>query len=199
MLTLHPLTVDQVAYVYNRHMRQDFAADELKPLAGIKQLMQQGCYKGYGLFENGDLSGYALLMTLPGERVVLLDYYAIVQRKRGRGYGSRFLTLLRRELAAYDGVILESERVQNAVGWPQKNIRIRRIAFYHRNGARTTCLYSRLFDVDFSVLYMPCARDLPDGRLYQALDALYRALFPPYLWQKKVELGMRACSGPVWK
>ena len=190
-MTIHLLTTEQVAWIYHAHMQHDFAPDEMKPLQDILRLMQEGLYKGYGLWENGDLRGYALFMTAPGGRVALLDYYAVIAGHRGGGWGSRFLALLQKELAAYDGMVLESEHIAYAVGRADNAIRRRRIAFYLRNGLRMTSLQSRLFGVDFSILYMPCGRDLSDGQLYCELNAIYQRLFPAYLWQKKVELSMR--------
>lgn len=192
MLTIKPLTKDKVSAVYTRHMCRDFAPDELKPLAGMLRLMEEGLYKAYGLFEEGELRGYAMLMTAPGGRTALLDYYAVVSSRRGGGYGSRFLQLLRRELRDFDGIVLESEHIEYAVGKRDKTTRIRRIAFYLRNGVRKTSLRSRLFGVDYTVLYLPCKQDIPDGRIYKELDAIYRTLFPAYIWQRRVEISMRA-------
>lgn len=191
MLTIHMLTVQQVTQIYKDHMSHDFSVDEIKPLCSILLLMEQGLYKGYGLFEDGVLRGYALLITAPGGRVALLDYYAILAGNRSGGLGSRFLALLRKELVGYDGIVLESEQIAYAVGRADKVIRRRRISFYLRNGVRITSLQSRLFGVAFSILYLPCSRDLPDGQIYKELDAIYRCLFPDYIWQKKVELSMR--------
>ena len=97
MLTLKALTGEQVTDIYARHMCRDFAPDELKPLAGILRLMDEGLYRAYGLYEEGSLRGYAMLMTSPGGRTALLDYYAVISSRRGAGYGSRFLALLRAE------------------------------------------------------------------------------------------------------
>lgn len=191
MLTLKALAREQVTEIYTRHMCRDFAPDELKPLAGILRLMDEGLYRAYGLFEEDGLRGYAMLMTSPGGRAALLDYYAVISSRRGAGYGSRFLALLREELRDLDGIVLESEHIEYAVGRKDKSIRTRRIAFYLRNGVRRTSLRSRLFGVDYTVLYLPCGRDLPDGRLFMELDAIYRTLFPAYIWQRRVEISMR--------
>lgn len=192
MLTIKPLNKDQVSAVYTHHMYRDFAPDELKPLAGMLRLMDEGLYRAYGLFKGDNLRGYAMLMTAPGGCSALLDYFAVVSSRRGSGYGSRFLQLLRRELRDFDGIVLESEHIEYAVGKQDKMTRIRRIAFYQRNGVRRTGLHSRLFGVDYVVMYLPCKQDIPDGQIYKELDTIYRTLFPAYIWQRRVEISMRA-------
>lgn len=190
MLTIQALTPQQVAHIYHTYMPHDFAAAEIKPLAGILQLMEQGLYRGYGLWEEGALRGYALLMTAPGGRVPLLDYLAILSDQRGSGYGSRFLQLLQTELADFDGIVLEAEAIAYAVGRADRAVRTRRIAFYRRNGLRATSLQSHLFGVTLSVLYLPCGRDISDGQLYRELDAMYRLMFPVWL-SRYTQLSMR--------
>lgn len=191
MIQINILTKQQVSAVYQQHMQRDFAPDELKPLDSMLRLMDQGLYRAYGLLEGGELIAYALLMTAPGGRVALLDYYAVVACRRSGGIGSRFLTLLRKELADFDGVVLESEHPEYAVGRRDKAVRTRRVAFYRRAGVRPTSLFSRLFGVTYTVMYLPCGRDIPDGCVYRELNAIYRRLFPAYIWQRKVEIGMR--------
>ena len=181
MLTIQALTPQQVTQIYHRHMVRDFPADELKPLDNMLPLMRRGLYRGYGLWEDGALCAYALLMTVPDGRVPLLDYLAVVSDRRDHGYGSRFLQLLKAELADYDGIVLEAEAVAYAVGGADRAIRTRRLAFYHRNGLRSTSLQTHLFGVTLSMLYLPCGRDVSDGQLYCELDALYRRMFPVWL------------------
>ena len=56
MLTYQKLSSEQVADIYHQHMQQDFPPAEVKPLAVLYQLMEQGLYEPYGWFdENGNL------------------------------------------------------------------------------------------------------------------------------------------------
>lgn len=190
-MEIQALCEQQIREIYAAHMQRDFAPDELKPLESILRQIRRGLYKGWGLFQEGELIAYAMFMTAPGGRVALLDYYAVLPALRSGGYGSRFLALLRQKLTAYDGIVLESEHPEYAVGRRDKAIRTRRIAFYRRGGVRPTSLTSRLFDVTYAVMYLPCGRDIPDGQLFRELDSIYRQLFPHAVWQRRVELSMR--------
>ncbi len=192
MLHLQALSAEHITAIYHTHMQRDFAPDEIKPLSAMLKPMALGHYRGYGLFEDNTLCGYALFLMNPNGHCALLDYFAVVADKRSAGYGSRFLTLLQKELSDLDGLLLEVERVSSATNGAEKAIRRRRIAFYKRCGVRMTGLYSNLFGVDFSVMFLPCGRDIPDGRLYIECDGLYRRLFAKPIWERKVALGWRA-------
>lgn len=62
---------------YREELTQAFPPNECKPLANIRELMDQGRYEVWGLFEGEILLGYATLWMDPEDkRCILLDYRA---------------------------------------------------------------------------------------------------------------------------
>ncbi len=82
------------------------------------------------------LVGFAVVMPLAVEGVLLLDYLAVAPGHRNRGVGSAFLGYLGEELrdaGADRGVLLEVESPDWGTG-EERALRTRRIGFYRRHG-----------------------------------------------------------------
>lgn len=189
------LTEDEMSEIYEAHMKQDFPADELKPLSHILCSMEAGCGFSLGMYENEELVGYAVFIICGETRCALLDYFAILQDKRGGGLGHRAFALMETYFAENvpetDGIYIESERVSAAKNEAQRQIRERRIAFYLSCGCEMTALRSVLFGVDYSVLYKPlgeAAAPWAPQPSREALDALYKLMFKPEHYARHVSL-----------
>ncbi len=87
---------------------------------------------------NGDLVGFAVLITLSKVQMPFLEYFAVDSTWRNQGIGSRFLAQVTEELRSGqtppDGIVFEVEPPNHAVCEEQR-VRQRRIGFYQRNGA----------------------------------------------------------------
>lgn len=180
-MELRVLAKESYEGIYEAHMRDDFAADELKPLVVMLEMYERGAYVGYGLFEGDALLGYAFLVIgdLP---CALLDYLAICKGHRNEGAGSHFLDLimekLKEEGLAPSGVILESERPEAGETEEEQDLRQHRLGFYDRNGFRLTQLHCFLFGVDFRILHRPAAKKdrLGDHEVFVELKRLYQQM-----------------------
>ena len=95
-----PLTQDEIRYVYEHFMMQDFPDDERKPLQMILDAIDDGRYCCYGLFQDDAIAAYALLAFVNGAygREYLLDYLAVRADLRDQGLGSLLLQKLTAEL-----------------------------------------------------------------------------------------------------
>lgn len=181
-MELCKLTRSEITHIYHTYMKQDFPADELKPLSHIIRSVEQGYGFTLGLFEGQNLIGYAVFILCEETKCALLDYFAILSDRRGEGLGHRafslFETYFKRELPGIDGLYIESERIAAAADEGQRLVRERRIAFYRSCGCEMTTLQAVLFSVDYSVLYKPF-QETEEGASREALDALYRKMFKP--------------------
>jgi GNAT superfamily N-acetyltransferase len=172
------LTRDQYRAIFYEHMQEDFAQDELKPLAMMYEMADRGIYTGYGLFEENRLVGYVFLV-LGKMNCGLIDYLAVCPEYRNGGYGSEFLTRLGQKLKedgkAEGGLILESEKPSAAASEEDRKLRSRRIGFYERNGFRRTGLLCELFGVAYTIMYRPAVggASLEDEAVYQELKGIY--------------------------
>lgn len=190
-MNIKKLNQKVVTEIYHSCLLVDFPADELKPLATIQTLMEKGVYECYGLYETGDLKAYAFLAKSPSGTCVLLDYYAVCAPYRSMAYGSQFLTLLKAHCHHYKGIIAEVETIEAASNDEERILRERRVAFYKRNGIRTTSLVGNLFGVDFTIYYFPLAPDWDDDFVYKELDTIYHILFPGKLYEEHIHLKMK--------
>ncbi|WP_434309912.1 GNAT family N-acetyltransferase [Hominifimenecus sp. rT4P-3] len=181
---LHFLFGREIEVIYNNYMKADFPEAELKPLTRIQNMTKEGYYEPYGLYEDGALQGYAFFVN--GGEFCLLDYYAVLQEKRGSGYGSRFLKMIGRHYKEKSGLFFEVERPDEAVSLEERAVRERRIEFYQKNGLRNTEIRSRIFGVGYQVMYLPCQKDGTDEELKAELNELYHRMFPPEIYRKQV-------------
>lgn len=192
------LTDSEITYIYNTYMKQDFPADELKPLSHILKSMGEGYGFSLGIYEEEKLVGYGVFILCEETKCALLDYFAILSDRRGEGLGHRafllFETYFKENLPLVEGLYIESERVAAAENEEQRLTRERRIAFYESCGCEMTDLRAVLFGVDYSVLYK---RMKPAGTASRdALDMLYRRMFKPEHYERCVRLTDPGCRHP---
>lgn len=189
MLTIRLLQEDEIAEVYRAYMVKDFEVGELKPLTLILELKKEKLYFCYGLFDEGELRGYAFFIGRKEEGFVLLDYYAICASQRSMGYGSSFLELLSRGITEFSGIIAEVEDPEKARDENEKKQRLRRVAFYERNGFVTTTLYCSLFRHCYNIMFLKLKDgEYPDAQIHRSLDRIYHTLFNDKIYSENVSL-----------
>lgn len=171
------INTEQLIDLYENHLEHDFPKSELKSLSMIQSYMENGIYTIYGLYEGEELLAYAMFMLNKESGFQLLDYFASNRKYRSKGYGSRLLQMLKNEDATSQGYIIEVETVRTASNDAEKEQRIRRIAFYEKNGLRKTSIRSTVYGVEFDILYLPLRWDGEDTKLYEELKALYLQMF----------------------
>ena len=188
MLTLRPLSDAQTRLLYGHQMRRDFPESELKPLASILQMKHAGVYDVLGAHDGGTMVAYALVYRPAQGRVLLLDYLAVEPEVRGRGTGAALLGALRAYYAAAaDVLLIECERPKAAPDERQARGRIR---FYERCGAHLTSARVWLFEVEYSIMALPCADAVPTaGRDWaKEILSLYRQMLEPEAYARNVRL-----------
>ena len=182
MLELRLPTIEQLRKVYNTDMKESFPAAELKPLAAIERMWQEGWYKPYCLFDDDALVGVAFLwLGHPGW--ALLDYLCVTAGWRNDGFGSEILRLLPE--TEPDAVIFgEAESPAHA---PDPAMAERRLGFYARNGLRTAGYDSEIFGVHYKTLYL-ADREVSDQELMEEHQFVYRNSFTPDKYEKYVRI-----------
>lgn len=185
---LKELSREEMQTLYDERMQEDFPPAELKPWKRIAEMLGEGIYFGYGCCEEGRIMAYAFFVVQGGS--VLLDYYAVVREARGTGIGSRFLELLKEELRRKNicTLIAEVENPDFAKSEAEREERKRRIRFYEKNGLLLTEFCSCLFGVEYRIMYFPVQESV--GRIWEALERIYRAMFAERYFGKEVMLPM---------
>lgn len=142
-----------------RLYRAAFPASERKPFSLIVRMYRRGKTDVWRVAEDGRFLGLA--MTINGPDVILLDYFAMEPRSRGRGAGSAALGLLS-EHYRDKGLFVEIESPYE--DGPDRSLRLRRKAFYLANGMEPMKVMMRLFGVKMELLGIRCRLDYPGYR-----------------------------------
>ncbi len=187
MLTLRAMGEAQARLLYDHQMKRDFPADELRPLSAILSMRRAGLYDVLGAYDGGELVGYALTYCPREGGVLLLDYLAVEPHARSRGVGSAMLSLLRSHYAPRAGALLiECERPTAARDEAEAR---RRIRFYQRGGAELTRVRVCLFEVQYSILVLPCGETAnEEGDWAEKNLTMYRQMLSPRLFERNVRL-----------
>lgn len=130
-----------------RLYKEAFPKYERKPFSVIRRLERDDRGDIFYLSEDKEFLGMAT--TVRSGDTVLIDYFAVKKNKRGSGYGSRMLDEIVK-LYTDKGVFLEIERITDDA--PNKELRIRRKAFYERLGFRSMNVFIELFGVEMELL-----------------------------------------------
>ena len=182
MLKLKLPTLEQLREVYNTDMKESFPAAELKPLAAIEKMWQEGWYQPYCLFDDEALVGVAFLwLGRPGW--ALLDYLCVTAGWRNDGFGSEILRLLPE---TEPNVVIFGE-AEAPVHAPDPAMAERRLGFYTRNGLRMAGYDSEVFGVHYKTLYL-ANREVSDEELMEEHRFVYRNSFTPEKYEKYVRI-----------
>lgn len=152
MLEMRKLQKDAIARIYEAHLIHDFPKDEQKPLAYILERVEADCYECFGFFESHQLIGYMFFTGSDKSSLLLLDYFAVVNGMRGKGYGTQMIQYVQKLQYNKEGIILEIEHPDSAVSMEDYQLRKRREAFYLRNGLVNTQVEARVNGVHFAIL-----------------------------------------------
>ncbi len=186
MMTLKTMSDTQTRLLYEHQMRRDFPPSELKSLAAILKMKREGTYDVLGAYLDGVLVAYALCYCPKEGRIVLLDYLAVEADMRSRGIGTLLLAVLREHYSPQaDTILIECERPKTA---PNELEARKRIGFYTQAGAQLTNVRIWLFEVEYSILILPCAHEVVARDWAQQMLSLYRQMLTPVLYERNVRL-----------
>ncbi|MSS64362.1 GNAT family N-acetyltransferase [Velocimicrobium porci] len=187
-LTFRNMKFREFVRLYYHDMNRDFPKDEIRPFWSIALLLLKKQYLCAGIWKKGKLIAYANLLRSNLSPCAMLDYFAVIPSERNGGYGSKFLTALKKY--PLDGIILETEMPEKAVDEADRIKRERRIAFYERNGARRTNVTGTAFDVSYHILYLPIQKDYSDKKIKHELEHIYQLAVPEKMYKKHVHISL---------
>lgn len=124
-----------------------FPKEERKPFQIICQKSREGVTDILSIEEDGRFLGLAI--TINYEDKVLLDYFAMDDENRGKGYGSTALNALTKH---YEGLRMIIEIETTAQDADNLEERLRRKRFYHKNGITDLGFMADLFGVRMEIL-----------------------------------------------
>ena len=136
-----------------------FPAYEKKPFWLIRLKNKQGRSDVWFLEEKGKMVGIAITMSAPN--LMLLDYFAIAEDVRGKGFGSQGLKLLQKQYKDKK-FFLEIESIYDECDNIEQ--RKRRKQFYLKNGMTEMKLMVNIFGTNMEVLGYECKLDFKKYR-----------------------------------
>lgn len=193
-MRIEKLDKDTRAKIYREHMLQDFHEEEVKPLALLERLTEQGLYLCCGCFDGKIPVGYMYFAKAPDSDRYLLDYYAIYPEYRSKGYGSKILAELKTgnpDVSAFgDVMIAEVEDPDYSENEADRDLRERRIGFYKRNGLRALQLRSRVLGAHYIIMLLEPANRPPmaEREAADTLTAIYKTVFGAAFFEKNIEI-----------
>ena len=183
-----PMQQDEAKAVYIGRGHRDFPSSELKSFSMIEKLMNNGCYECCGFYEkeSDELCAYAFMMADTDTN--MLDYFAVCEEVREKGYGSAAIKLLKEDYIKWSGMIFEVEDDDAADTEEEKQIRQRRIAFYERNGVVMMKQKSQAFGVDFKLMVLNLGNVTTENNVGYYLESIYRKMLPENLFREQFRL-----------
>lgn len=144
--------------IYRLYMSA-FPKCERKPFSMILSMQKKGKTDLWYVVSGGRFVGMGA--TINSNNLILLDYFAISKKCRGKGYGSKILKKLR-DLYPGKGFFLEIEKVyENAENYRERH---RRKQFYLNAGMKELGTDVKLFGVDMELLGYDCSLNFDEYR-----------------------------------
>lgn len=138
-----------------------FPSAERKPFSRIRQMFREGKADVWCILNDGRFAGLAT--TVNSDDLILIDYFAVAKRLRGRGIGRAAMECL---LALYHdkGVFLEIESTDRP-GLDQSQ-RMKRKEFYLSCGFEDLGVKAKVFGVYMELLGIRCRMDFAGYRAF---------------------------------
>ncbi|MDE6847405.1 MAG: hypothetical protein K2J99_16790 [Lachnospiraceae bacterium] len=185
------VSLETAREIYETYMKVDFPPEEIKPFPVIKKMWEKNSYFVYAFYENASedsteqneddervMCAYAFLLADNKNHVLLLDYFAVCAQKRGTGYGSCALSLMRETCADWNALIVEVENDEmEDIDDKTRTTRKRRISFYTEAGCHMTDVKSRLWGVDYRIMVLPLSDRYAGEHIEEKLVSLYRGMY----------------------
>ncbi len=151
---------------FRRLYEKAFPKNEKFPFRALLKRFRKGNIEFLSIVDGGMFVGLMILAEDSGK--ALLNYFAIDEANRGKGYGSKALALLKERIGSRE-LFLDIELVMP--GAPNAAQREKRKAFYLRNGFTEAGLRFKMFGDSFEMLSSGAAMDMDTlramlGRIY---------------------------------
>ena len=187
-MNIRELTLSEIRSTYKNHIRHDFHADEIKPLIVIERSLKAGKYRCFGAFEDNRMLGYAFFVI--NQHDCLLDYYGIFRELRGKGIGTKFLTLLADSFLKdlCDSVVIEVENPGFAKSSEDETTMKKRINFYLNCGAVISGVEANVFGVEYLILEYPLTASHTASKVAEIYGSIYRSNLPPLIYRANIKI-----------
>ncbi len=145
---IRPVNLNEVRYLYI-NIVNDFAPGEYPPYDVLYKQLEKDIQKGFVLVNDEKDVAYSICTGDSTNSFVLISLLAVYKEYRGKGFGSKFIEMLKRKYCDERSIIVEVEKPEDALEQQERNIRENRIKFYEKAGFRL------LPDIDYAIWDIP--------------------------------------------
>lgn len=186
-MEIKELSKNQRIEVYERHLKNDFHESEVKPTEMIESLIKKGNYKCCGFYEEEEFLGYAFFANT--EKSLLLDYLVVDSKYRSKGYGSKFLSIIRKEFSSkYLTLLAEVENPRYAADEDDKANRERRISFYLKNNFRISDVETSVLEDQYMIIELKLDKNSEDIEALDSMNKIYETIFGDIFFRKNIKV-----------
>lgn len=158
-----------------------FSKKRTETLSDFKKIDEPNIGELQILYDDKIWVGYAFLIVQKNQRVVLLEYLAIRDGMRSRGYGEKLIAKIKDSYRTYDALFGEVERVEHFLPESLNQLRIRRIRFYERLGFELMNNYViRLWDVNYVPVYVTTKEKISHLKMASYIESFYDLFYGSY-------------------
>ncbi len=127
----------------------DFAPGEYPPYETLYNQLENDIQKGFMLVNDKKDVAYSICTADSTDSFVLVSLLAVYNGHRGKGFGSKFIEILKESYCGERSIIVEVEKPEAALEQKERNIRENRIKFYEKAG------FILLPDIDYVLWDIP--------------------------------------------
>ena len=111
-----------------------FPKEERKELKVLEDNFNKKITRFIKICENDIFVGFFIINTIKNSQYVQLDYFAILEKYQNKGYGTKAIQLLKKQMEAYEGIFVEIEKLGLGKDKQDNLLRERRAKFYETLG-----------------------------------------------------------------
>ena len=161
---------------------KDFPKNERIPFFYLKNLIKKQKIEVLFLKENEDILGY-IVAVKSKNGYILIEYFAILEKYRSKGYGSICLEFCKNYYQQEKGIFLEVEKQNLGKNEQENKIREKRVKFYEKNGFQKTNVVAILYRVVFDVMIY-INEEINEKEIKEAGEDVYSKIRKPWISKK---------------
>lgn len=111
-----------------------FPKEERKEFKVLEDNFNKKITRFIKICENDIFVGFFIINTTEKNQYIQLDYFAILEKYQNKGYGTKAIQLLKKQMETYDGIFVEIEKLGLGKDKQENLLRERRAKFYENLG-----------------------------------------------------------------
>lgn len=165
-----------------------FPEIERKPYNMLVELYENNILNVLKIMDGNKFIGFFIVNKVENNKYLQVDYFGILPKYQGKGYGNKAIKLLKKYSKNYEGIFIEVEKLGLGKTEVENKQRERRVKFYERLG-----FYKLNFDINLcDVIFTPYILQVVDNnqkenKIMKEIFEIYVATFGNDMAKRKVK------------